>query len=93
MLFGLLQLGFMATFLSEPLISGYTTGIAIHVITSQLRHILGVPSSTIRVDPGVFALQRVCILLRMYISMLCAHKYAHDQCLYYAAINIHSPKK
>ena len=49
----------MTTFLSEPLVSGYTTGAAVHVFTSQLRHLVGVPSSAVRVDPGVFALPRV----------------------------------
>ena len=63
LLFGLLRLGFITTFLSEPLISGYTTAAAVHVITSQLRHIVGVPSSAIRVDPGVFALPKVCTLI------------------------------
>ena len=59
LLFGLLRLGFMTTLLSEPLISGFLTGAAMHLITSQLRHIMGVPSSAIRVNPGVFSLQRV----------------------------------
>ena len=63
LLFGLLRLGFITTFLSEPLISGYTTAIAVHVITSLMRHVVGIPSSAIRVDPGVFALPKVCTLI------------------------------
>ncbi len=38
---GLLQFGFITIFLSESLISGYTTGAAVHVFTSQLKHIFG----------------------------------------------------
>ena len=38
---GVLQLGFITIFLSESLISGYTTGAAVHVFTSQLKHIFG----------------------------------------------------
>lgn len=38
---GLLRLGFVAVYLSDPLISGFTTGAAILVFTSQVKHILG----------------------------------------------------
>ena len=41
-LMGLFQLGFISIFLSEPLISGYTTGSAIHVFTSQIPYIFGI---------------------------------------------------
>ncbi|XP_053324863.1 solute carrier family 26 member 6-like [Spea bombifrons] len=39
---GLVQFGFVVTYLSEPLIRGYTTAAAIHVTVSQLKSILGV---------------------------------------------------
>lgn len=39
---GLLQLGFLVTYLSEPLVRGYTTGAAIHVIVSQLKYTFGI---------------------------------------------------
>jgi len=68
-LFGFLQLGFITTFLSEPLVSGYTTGAAVHVFTSQLRHLVGVPSADVRVDPGVFSLPRVCHCLTTLLLM------------------------
>jgi len=47
---GLLKLGFISIFLSEPLVSGYTTGAAVHVFTSQLRHITGID---VNVPPGI----------------------------------------
>ncbi|XP_066452900.1 solute carrier family 26 member 6 [Eleutherodactylus coqui] len=44
-LLGLVQFGFVVTYLSEPLIRGYTSAAAIHVTISQLKSILGVSIS------------------------------------------------
>ncbi|XP_051518770.1 solute carrier family 26 member 6 [Myxocyprinus asiaticus] len=41
-LLGLVRFGFVVTYLSEPLIRGYTTGAATHVIISQLKYMFGV---------------------------------------------------
>nr|XP_057940760.1 solute carrier family 26 member 6-like isoform X2 [Doryrhamphus excisus] len=41
-LFGLVHFGFVVTYLSEPLVRGYTTGAAIHVIVSQLKYTFGI---------------------------------------------------
>ncbi|XP_051948086.1 solute carrier family 26 member 6 [Xyrauchen texanus] len=41
-LLGLVRFGFVVTYLSEPLIRGYTTGAATHVVISQLKYIFGV---------------------------------------------------
>ncbi|XP_071083395.1 prestin-like [Haliotis cracherodii] len=41
-LLGVLRLGFLTTFLSDPLISGFTTGTAIHVFSSQIQSAFGV---------------------------------------------------
>ena len=38
---GAVRLGIVATFLSDPLISGFTTGSAVLVVLSQVKHILG----------------------------------------------------
>ena len=38
---GLARLGFVALFLSDPLISGFTTGSAVLVVITQLKHIFG----------------------------------------------------
>lgn len=58
---GLLKLGFVAVYLSDPIISGFTTGAAILVFTSQVKHILGleVPRYS-----GAFAVVKVCIQLK-----------------------------
>ncbi len=42
MVMGFLRLGFLANFLSHPVISGFITASAIIIATSQLKHIFGV---------------------------------------------------
>ncbi|KAG5838533.1 hypothetical protein ANANG_G00224660 [Anguilla anguilla] len=41
-LLGLVRFGFVVTYLSEPLVRGYTTGAAMHVVASQLKYMFGV---------------------------------------------------
>ena len=38
---GCLKMGFITLFLSDPLISGYTTASAMLVLTSQISHVFG----------------------------------------------------
>jgi sulfate permease, SulP family len=45
LLFGLLRLGFLAHFLSHPVISGFISGSAVLIAVGQLKHLLGVPAS------------------------------------------------
>ncbi len=40
-----LRLGFLATFLSHPVISGFITASAVLIAASQLKHIFGVPAA------------------------------------------------
>ena len=42
MLMGILRLGFLANFLSHPVIAGFITASGILIATSQLKHILGI---------------------------------------------------
>ncbi|XP_070558890.1 prestin-like [Ptychodera flava] len=42
LLMGILRLGWVTIYLSDPFIRGYTTGAAIHVFTSQLDDLLGI---------------------------------------------------
>ncbi|XP_069792756.1 solute carrier family 26 member 6 [Narcine bancroftii] len=39
---GLIQFGFVVTYLSDPLVRGYTTGAAVHVLISQLKYVFGI---------------------------------------------------
>ncbi|XP_024149908.1 solute carrier family 26 member 6 [Oryzias melastigma] len=41
-LLGVVRFGFVATYLSEPLVRAYTTGAACHVCVSQLKYLFGV---------------------------------------------------
>lgn len=39
---GVLQLGSLCVFLSDMLVSGFTTGAAVHVLTSQIKYLFGI---------------------------------------------------
>lgn len=43
LLMGVFRLGFLANFLSHPVISGFITASGVIIAASQLRHVLGVP--------------------------------------------------
>ena len=45
LLMGLLRLGFVANFLSHPVIAGFITASGILIASSQLKHILGIPAA------------------------------------------------
>ncbi|XP_018323589.1 solute carrier family 26 member 6-like isoform X1 [Agrilus planipennis] len=53
-----LQMGMVANLFSEALVSGFTCGAAMHVFTSQLKELLGVP---IRRRSGIF---RIILVLK-----------------------------
>jgi SulP family sulfate permease len=42
-LMGILRLGFLANFLSHPVVSGFVTASALLIAASQLKHLLGIP--------------------------------------------------
>lgn len=44
-LMGCLRLGFLANFLSHPVISGFMTASALVIIASQVKHLLGIPAA------------------------------------------------
>lgn len=44
---GLLQVGFIVIYLSDTLVSGFTTAAAVHILVSQLKFVLGL------VVPGI----------------------------------------
>ncbi|XP_032109781.1 sulfate anion transporter 1 isoform X1 [Sapajus apella] len=41
-LMGVLRLGFVSTYLSQPLLDGFAMGASVTILTSQLKHLLGV---------------------------------------------------
>lgn len=44
LLMGIFRLGFLANFLSHPVIAGFITASGILIATSQLKHVLGIPA-------------------------------------------------
>ncbi len=45
LLFGILRMGFLASFLSHPVIAGFITASGVIIAISQLRHILGIKAN------------------------------------------------
>lgn len=43
LVFGLFRMGFLVNFLSRPVISGFTSGAAVIIALSQLKHLTGIP--------------------------------------------------
>ncbi|XP_053280654.1 solute carrier family 26 member 6 [Pleuronectes platessa] len=63
-LLGLAQFGFLVTYLSEPLVRGYTTGTAFHIIVSQLKYVLGInPVGHSGLLSLIYTLAEVCYLI------------------------------
>lgn len=58
LLLGVLQIGFVVIYLSESLISGFTTAAAIHVLVSQLKFMLQL---TVPAHSDPFSLFKVSI--------------------------------
>ena len=80
------QLGFITLFLSSALVSGYTTAAAVHVATSQVRHLLGVPSINATVEPGPLSVPKVGAML---CSSDCRSKArVYDVCMYVAVCGL-----
>jgi len=57
---GAVRLGGLAGFLSDPLISGFTTGSAVLVVVSQMKHIFG---QTLPQITGALAAPRVSTIV------------------------------
>ena len=67
-LFGLFKLGKYFTLISYPVISGFTSGIGVLIILSQLSQLFGQPLSYLLIDPVIFTntnilLAAACLLL------------------------------
>uniref|UniRef100_A0AAR2K0P0 STAS domain-containing protein n=1 Tax=Pygocentrus nattereri TaxID=42514 RepID=A0AAR2K0P0_PYGNA len=76
---GLVQFGFVGTYLSEPLVRGYTSAAAAHAVVAQLKYIFGVspirfsgPFSLVYVSTGT--LVDMCALLVVSIIVLITAK-------------------
>lgn len=66
---GILQVGFVVMYLSDTLVSGFTTAAAIHILVSQLKFVLGLqvpgisgPLAIIYVITHTFKIFLTCFL-------------------------------
>ncbi|GER01747.1 hypothetical protein JCM17845_23700 [Iodidimonas gelatinilytica] len=55
---GVLRMGFIANFLSHPVIAGFITASGLLIATSQMKHILGVPASGYTLPEMLLSLAR-----------------------------------
>ena len=62
-------MGFVTIYLSEPLTRGLTTGAAVHVLTSQIKYVLGIKSERFR---GPLQLIYVSIRVRDQLQLIYA---------------------
>ncbi|XP_077369630.1 solute carrier family 26 member 6-like [Festucalex cinctus] len=63
-LLGVVRFGFVVTYLSEPLVRGYTTGSACHVLCSQLKYLFGVTPARFSGPLSlIYTLVEICRLL------------------------------
>lgn len=70
---GLLRFGFVAIYLTEPLVRGFTTAAAVHVVVSQLKYLLGVKTQR-------FSGPLSAIYVRFYLAVvqLCVRNDCRD---------------
>lgn len=61
------QLGFVTSYLSEPLVNGFLTGSAVHVLTSQLGLLFGISLQTYS---GAFKIPKVVYIIIFYLISL-----------------------
>ncbi|KAL5011786.1 hypothetical protein ScPMuIL_010337 [Solemya velum] len=62
---GCMRLGMVTSYMSDPLVSGFTTGAAVHVFTSQVKYIFGLKISR---HPGLFQLVKVYRDILLHIT-------------------------
>lgn len=64
---GILQFGFIVVYLSDTLVSGFTTAAAIHILVSQLKFVLGLEVPGIS-GPLSIIYVRFCGLFKYFFS-------------------------
>lgn len=64
---GVLQVGFVVMYLSDTLVSGFTTAAAIHILVSQLKFVLGLQVPGIS---GPLSIIYVIAHLCVFVSLL-----------------------
>ena len=77
---GVLRIGSLSVFLSDMLVSGFTTAAAVHVLTSQLKPMLGITTppysgpfklvyvSVYHITPFHYMVITLCINIRQRVT-------------------------
>lgn len=68
---GLLQFGFVVTYLSDPLVRGYTTAASVHVLISQLKNVFGVSVGEHSGPISLFKVSGDSLLPRTPLALTC----------------------
>uniref|UniRef100_A0A8C3UGE0 Solute carrier family 26 member 5 n=1 Tax=Catharus ustulatus TaxID=91951 RepID=A0A8C3UGE0_CATUS len=75
---GFLRFGFVAIYLTEPLVRGFTTAAAVHVFISQLKYLLGIqtsrfsgPLSVVYVSTAVLSKITTTNIATMIVGLTC----------------------
>lgn len=76
LIMGILQFGFIVVYLSDTLVSGFTTAAAIHILVSQLKFVLGLDV------PGISGPLSI-----IYVSLQCLEKHGHSFFQYFQTGN------
>lgn len=63
---GIMQFGFIVVYLSDTLVSGFTTAAAVHILVSQLKFVLGLDV------PGISGPLSI-----IYVSFRCLQKHCN----------------
>mgnify|MGYP001202590508 FL=1 len=70
LLAGLLRLGFVASLLSTPVVTGFLAGIAVHIVASQLPAVLGVDVTPTNIPARLLAIVEALPSLNPYTLLL-----------------------
>ena len=70
LLAGLLRLGFVASLLSTPVVTGFLAGIAVHIVASQLPAVLGVNVTPTNIPARLLAIVEALPSLNPYTLLL-----------------------
>ncbi|XP_073475713.1 prestin isoform X3 [Aquarana catesbeiana] len=71
MCLGILRFGFVAIYLTEPLVRGFTTAAAVHVFTSQLKYLFGIKTKRYS-GPLAVIYSLVSVLLNLAMTNVAA---------------------
>lgn len=76
---GSLQLGSLCVFLSDMLVSGFTTGAAVHVLTSQIKYLFGIQVQRYSGPFKIIYVSSELSIRCLYVMERLSFKYEHTK--------------